>query len=421
MISFWRIFWLEFTGFVRSKTLALLVLASVLWMFGLPFVMKGDGTAEGARELYVNYSLGGVFALLVIALAASATGSLAREREARRLQLTLVRPVRYTLVVLSKILAHVALGALVLAVACGALAFKVDLGRPCDHVLSPVLPPVRAEAEAMYRKYMDDPETPDDIKKMKKETVLSLLENRALDRYVAIRTNETATLKFDSGSLSPAPRSLAVRMRFTNQYEMRQDVRGTFAFGAYRGAVSNITQAVIRVPLAAGTLDGRPATGELSFENRGSSAVMLRPRKDINLLVPADSFGWNLVRSYVVLVAILSFVISLGMFLSAGLGRPVALFVAFVTLAVSEMSPSVIDQYPDSLETGLADRIGLCITRFAAEVTRPVSSATPLESLAKDECVEPGTVLRLAASDFLAVPVLLALLSALVLPRKEEV
>ena len=93
MISFWRIFWLEFTGFVRSKALALLVAASVLWMVGLPFVLKGDGTADGARELYVHFSLGGVFVLLVVALLASATGSLAREREAKRLQLTLVRPV----------------------------------------------------------------------------------------------------------------------------------------------------------------------------------------------------------------------------------------------------------------------------------------------------------------------------------------
>ena len=154
MISFWRIFWLEFTLFVRSKALMLLVAASVLWMVGLPFVLKGDGTADGARELYVHFSLGGVFALLVIALLASATGSLAREREAKRLQLTLVRPVRYTLIVLGKILAHVAVGALVLAIACGILAFRTDLGRPCNHVLSPVLPTPREEAKAMYASYM---------------------------------------------------------------------------------------------------------------------------------------------------------------------------------------------------------------------------------------------------------------------------
>ena len=421
MTSFWRIFWLEFTGFVRSKSLALLVAASLFWMLGLPFVMKGDGTADGARELYVHYSLGGVFTLLVIALLASATGSLAREREAKRLQLTLVRPVRYTLIVLGKILAHVAIGALVLAVACAALAVKTDLARSCNHVLSPALPSPREEAKAMYESYMKDPATPEQVKRTKKEIVLRLLENRAVDRYDTIRTNATAVWKF-RGLESPEGREgLAVRMRFTNQFEMRQDVRGTFSLGGFEGVVSNITQAVLTVPLTARrTDDARPETGALAFENRGLSAVMFRPRKDINLLLPADAFGWNLIRAYVVLAAILSFVISLGLFLSAGLGRPVAMFVAFVTLVVSEMSPSVVEQYPDELETNLVDRMGLHITRFAAEVTRPVSSAAPLEALAKDECVEPETVLRIAAANFLALPLLLAFLSALILPRKQE-
>ena len=420
MTSFWRIFWLEFTGFVRSKALALLVVASVLWMFALPFVMKGDGTASGIRELYVHYSLGGVFALLVVALLASATGSLAREREAKRLQLTLVRPVRYTLIVLGKILAHVAAGALVLAIACGTLAFRMDLSRPCNHVLSPILPTPREEAKAMYEAYMKNPETPEAVKKTKKEIVLRLLENRAVDRYEAIQTNEAATWRFE-GSRGPRGfEDLAVRMRFTNQYEMRQDVRGEFAFGDCHGVVSNITQAVVTVPLTVRTLDGRRETGELAFENHGTSALMLRPRKDINLLVSADAFGWNLIRAYVVLVAILAFVVSLGVFLSAGLGRPVAMFVAFVTLIVSEMSPSVVEQYPDELETNLIDRIGLHITRFAAEVTRPVSAAAPLEALAKDECVEPTAMLRLAVADLLAVPLLLSLLAALILPRKQD-
>ena len=417
MISFWRIFWLEFTGFVRSKALALLVAASVLWMLALPFVMKGDGTADGARELYVHFSLGGVFTLLVIALLASATGSLAREREAKRLQLTLVRPVRYTLVVLGKILAHTAAGALVLAIACGVIAFRTDLSRPCNHVLSPVLPTPREEAKAMYEAYMKDPETPEAVKRTKKAIVLRLLENRAVDRYEAIQTNATATWTFgELGGLE----GLAVRMRFTNQYEMRQDVRGVFTLGVCRGVVSNITQAVLTVPLTAGASDGSRKPGELAFENQGTSALMLRPRKDINLLVPADAFGWNLMRAYVQLVAILAFVISLGTFLSAGLGRPVAMFVAFVTLIVSEMSPSVVEQYPDELETKLIDRVGLHITRFAAEVTRPVSAAAPLEALAKDECVEPEKVLRLAAADLLAVPLLLSLIAALILPRKQD-
>ena len=68
MNSFWRIFSLEFTAFVRSKSLAMLLAASAAWMLVAPFAFRGDGTAEGARQLALHYSLGGVAALLAVSL-----------------------------------------------------------------------------------------------------------------------------------------------------------------------------------------------------------------------------------------------------------------------------------------------------------------------------------------------------------------
>jgi len=182
MISFWRIFCLELTTLVRTRTVALLLLVSAAWMFLLPFVVTGDGTPDGARELYIRYSVGGVFALLLIALLASATGSLARERAARRLQLTMVRPVRYFAIALGKILAHVAVGAAVLAVAFAILACRTDLTRPCNHVLKPILPTPREEAVRMYDAFMADPATPERVRHARKSVVLRLLENRAVDK-----------------------------------------------------------------------------------------------------------------------------------------------------------------------------------------------------------------------------------------------
>ena len=52
MRKFVEIVLLELRSLVRSRTLAMLVVATVAWMLGLPHVLKGDGTAEGARELY---------------------------------------------------------------------------------------------------------------------------------------------------------------------------------------------------------------------------------------------------------------------------------------------------------------------------------------------------------------------------------
>ena len=418
MISFWRIFWLEFVSLVRSKTLALLTAASVGWMLAFSLIVKGDGTEEGARELSIHYSLGGVFVLLVVALLASATGSLAAERTAKRLQLTLVRPVRYFAVALGKILAHVAVGAIVLSVACLVLAVRTDLSRPCSHVLSPLLPSPREEAKTMYEDYMKDPHTPDAVRKAKKEVVLRLLTQRAVDHYQTIPTNAVATWNFDPASHGLLAAHPSVRLRFTNQYEMRQDVVGSFRLSGLTGAVSNITQAVLLVPLSGSVTNA--ADAQLSFENRGESALMLRPRKDIHLLVPADRFGDNLLRSYLAMLAVLTLVVSSGLFLSSALGRPVALFVAFSVLIVGEMSPSVVQQYPDELETSLADRIGLVITRFATEVTRPLSSLSPLESLAKDECIEVSVLAKTMVADMVLLPCLLSLVAAFVMPRKQE-
>jgi len=416
MTSFWRIFWLELTAFVRSKALAWLVVASVAWMLVFPYLVRGDGTAEGARELYIHFSLGGVFALLVVSLLGSATGSIASDREAKRLQLTMVRPVRYAVIALGKIAAHVAVGAFIAAVAFAVLAFRMDLSRPCSHVLSPVMPSPQEEARAMYESFMADPSTPDAVKKAKKGAVLRLLAQRAVDNYQTIATNSTAVWRFESPCLSDAAaKNVAVRMRFTNEFDMRRDLIGSFRLGGMSGAISNTTQAVLSVPL-----EGSSLSDQLEFSNGGAHSLMIRPRKDLNLLVEADAFGWNLLRAYVEVVAVLTLIISFGVLLSAGLGRPVAMFVAFVTLIVGEMSPSVAEQYPDELETNMVDRIGLGITRFVAEVTRPVSSLSPLEALAKDECIESVSVMRIAGFDLLLLPIAMSLLAAIVIPRKQD-
>ena len=415
MRGFLEVFRLEIAALVRSKTVAMLSVASLVWMFAMPFVVTGDGTMEGERELFVHYSLGGVFLLLIVSLVSSATGTLARERAEKRLQLTMVRPVRYFSIALAKTSALTACGAAVLALAVLVLAARTDLSRPCNHVLKPIMPSPREEAKAMYKSFMEDPNTPAQVKSARKSAVLRLLENRAMDNYQTISTNDTATWRFNIAGESAS----AVRIRFTNQFDMRDDVRGIFRIGDREGVASNITQAIVTIPLRK-TEPSSEGADVLSFENRGGRALMLRPRRDIDLLQAADSFGWNLLRTYLELVSILALTISFGVFLSASLGRPVALFTAIVSLIVSEMSPSVIEQYPDELEKDGVDRVGLMLTRFAAEATRPVSALNPMERLASDACVEGKEVARVMLLEMLAVPIFLSFLSAIVLPRKQE-
>lgn len=419
MKGLFAIFLNECRALVRSRTLLLLLVTAVAWMFAAPGLFTGDGTDAGLREMSLHYSLGGVAAVLSVSLLMSATGSIARERASRRLALTMVRPVRFTYVALGRIFAHVLCGAVVLAV-CLPIEYFRQPDVDCRHVLKPVMPSPRQEAEEMYEYYMASSNTPANVKAARKEVVLRLLANRAKDRYDTIGTNSCWRWKFDFSDAGPGEdsRNPTARFRFAAGYDQREDVIGRIEFGRHAASVSNITQAVVEIPMRR-TTESRTA-GELVFHNEGPTPVMLRPRRDVELLTPGDSFGRNLLRAYLELVAMLSLLISFGVFLGASLGRPAALFTAIVTLLLSEMAPSVIEQYADELETDRTDAIGLAITRTAADLTRPVSSLRPLEALSLDECVEPREVFRVMITDIVILPLLFSLLAAAVMPRKQD-
>ena len=272
----------------------------------------------------------------------------------------------------------------------------------------------------MYAEYMKSPDTPEAVKKARRSTVLRILETRAWDRYETVHTNSTARWRFRFDGVE-APRSgeVSARFRFSNVNNARQDVAGELRLGALSAVVSNLTQAVLVFPLADRGGDAGEE-GVLTFRNDGKDALMMRPRRDVELLVPADSFVWNLLRSWAEMAAVVTLVVAFGVFLSAALGRPVALFTAIVFLLVSEMSPSVVEQYPDEFGATLSDRIGLMVARTVADATHPVSSLSPLERLSRDECVEPREVVRAVAINVVALPILLAFLAAFILPRKQE-
>ena len=118
MTSLLRIFSLELKSLVRSWTAPMLLAGSLGWLFLAQRILVTDSTAEGYRAMVVRYGLGGVFALLVVSLLATGTGAIASEREAKRLQLTQVRPVSAVTIAWGKFLAISLVGAVTLAVSC---------------------------------------------------------------------------------------------------------------------------------------------------------------------------------------------------------------------------------------------------------------------------------------------------------------
>ena len=411
---------LELLSAVRSKAMAMLAFASVAWMLVLPYIAVDDGTADGAYQMHVRYSLGVVFAVVLVSLSAAAAGTVAKDRDAKRLQLTLVRPVRHSLVALGRIAALSLVGAAVLAAACTILGFQVGAGRTCDHVLRPRLEP----PEVAARRMMDEslakyPDFRAKVAEIGERDVLQYLLQVVRDKYQTVGEGETASWDFAVTDPSAAP--LAVRIRITDMFGRLEKAKGVFSYGGLEGRMDHLNKAVVRIPLvaaASGAQGDQP--GVLTFRNEGELGVSVYPRRDLVLLAGADGFWWNVARAWIVLSSLVAIAIAMGVFLGASLGRGVAVFCIMAILAASVISPSALEEFPDPLATSRSDRLSLRLTNFSAWFTSPLNAYEPVSALEADECVEWRDVARASGIGFVAYPLAFALLAGFVMRRKVD-
>ena len=420
---------LTLRALVRGHVLVLLLGAAVLIHWLMPGMVRSDGTIAGAFEMHIRSVPGCVAAMLLLTVLTAACGLFAREREEKRLALTLVRPANALGIAAGKWLALSAVAAAVLAFSSALLlAFPPahppldGTMPPCRHHYAPALPPPSVEAARALEAYLRDPQTPEAVRRASRGAVLTLLTTKEMDRYEVIRPGETNVWPFAIPALEEqmaqgAP--LVLRVRFSTQFEMRTPVAGVLRLGDYSAVVSNNTQAVIDLPFVSPAKARAPiAPIELSFVNTGSSTVMLRPRRDIEVLSPADSFAANLLRAQLEVWSLAALLAAYGLFLSAALSRPVAVFTALVTLAVVLVAPSAIAQFPDEFHASLGDRIGLAISRGIQAVTSSVSEPSPISDLATSRAVEIVPLLRTILGNVVVLPVFLLVLSAFITRRK---
>lgn len=418
MRSFFEIFLLELRSLVRSRSAFILFFLSMLWMFVvLPMCQTSDGTEQGERILYVKYSLWGVFAMTAISAAATAAGSLAKERASGRLQLSLVRPVALCKLALGRFAAILTVSSAVLALAGLAVLPRAGAARPCSRVLSPIMESPREEAEKMYHVFMNDPDTPEDVKKTDKALLVKILTQRARDHYQTIPTNTVAEWEFP-----PVPEkavSASVAIHFSTMFANRQEVEGIVRLGDAAACVSNYTQTAVSLPLDIGRVARNGKNGFLRFENLGKETVMLRPRMDINILygLKSDVFGVNLFCAWLELVALVSFITAVSMFFGACLSRSVAVFGAMTFLFVAQVSPEV-GRMHDEINATEFDRLSLSVARFAELATRPLGALSPVEALADDRRIPAAEVLTALFANGIAAPLAFSLLSAIAMRRR---
>ena len=401
-------------GHVLTALLALTALAHLL----LPSVVRSDGTEAGHSELFLRVVPGSVYIVLCVALLACACGLVARARESHRLALAVVRPVSAGAVVLGPLMALVAVAAVVLAFNAGLTCVRGGWTE-CRHVHQPDLEPPEVTARQMLQEILASTNTPEEIRSTPQHRLLSILIGREADRYEVIRPGGVLELPF-SAEAAETSDGVVARIHFSTRFNLRASLSGEVAFGKWSAAVTNNTQSFLEIPLTVAQKRDTPAveTPKLVFRNTGRAEVMLRPRRDVEVLTPADSFGMNMLRASCEMLCVIAFLCAFGLFLSSALSRPVAIFTALVALTVTEMAPAVLSQCPETLDLPFTDRIGLWLSRGVVFATSAVAAPEPVSDLATGTYVKWMDVGRAFLVDAVVAPLALLSLAAFIVRRR---
>jgi len=421
-------FLIAWRGLWRGKTLWTLLAAVVAAHLFLPDAVRSDGTLAGRLEMHVRVVFGAVTALVCAASLAIACGAFAREREDDLLPLSLVRPVSALTLAAGRWLAFLLLAASVLAVnvlLLNAMLWRSD-HRPgnCRIHHAPALPPAEVSAARMLEAFLRSEKTPEAVKKAPRAAVLALLTAKEKERYEVVHPGKSLTLPF----YAPPGEALTVRVRFSTLYNIKEPLSGVFRYRGCEGPVSNSTQAILEVPLRQaptevqmGLASAVPSLSpNLTFTNTGASDVMLRPRRDVELLAPGDAFFANSLRATLEVLAVAGLLAAFGLFLSAALSRPVALFTAAVLMAAALMAPDAVSQFPDEFNATMGEKMGLAISRAVTRFTAALSEVSPVSDLASGRAIPVSELGRAIATDLVAWPFLFLSLSAFLLRRKSR-
>jgi hypothetical protein len=409
----WRALW-------RGKTLWTLLAAVFAARFLLPGMVRSDGTGAGEFEMTVRIVCGAVSAIVCVSALAIGGGMFAKDREEDLLPLSLVRPASAFSVALGRWFAMLLLFACVIsvnAVLINAVPPRAGFEPPACRVhAAPDLPPAEVSAARAMDAFLKDERTPQAVRESPRTAILSLLTAKENERYEVVRPGETATWPFAVSGEGP----FSVKTRFSTMYSIKAPLNGVFRYGGLSGVVSSNTQAVLEVPLAADPGAAPVERNALTFTNTGKTDVMLRPRRDIELLSPGDSFMANSIRSSVEMFSLAGLLAAFGLFLSAALSRPVALFTAAVLLAAALMAPDAVSQFPDEFNATFGEKAGLAISRAVMAFTSALSDVNPVSDLASGKAIAIGEVLRTAMMNLVLLPLVLLALAAFLLRRKTK-
>ena len=344
---------------IRSRVVVCLFAILALVIFGLPLVVKGDGTIEGQIRVMLNYTLGLAGMILSLTALWAGCAAISSELAEKQIHLVVTKPVSRLQIWFGKWLGLMAIVTVLLAfcgvTTYGLLAWKMGSSSfPAEekarlrrdvlaarHVVKPAPVEVEEEARQMLEELRGRGAIP-----------AGASEARILQAYRRELTIKASTLANGQSRVwdftLPAGDAGAAG---TVQYRVSTSRMGTVpvvgqwqagppgASPVFRLTVTNSpgTRQVVVLPRNVADAAGRVAIEYRNAETGGVSVVFL-PADEPVLLVAADNFEWNFARALVVVLARIAFIAAAGVTAGALFSMPVAGFLSLCLVLLLQLS-----------------------------------------------------------------------------------
>lgn len=423
----------------------------------LPVQLKGDGTDAGELRMLLTWTLGTAVVLLSLSTLWAGCAAVSGDVEGKRHAGAAVSSARPFELWFGRWLGLVALDAAVLALVLLAVFVQVrarGLGPDATAVRS-YLPADPDSSEAEARRMlgyalatMPPDKRPEPGSDREAAMLQSVRRQLADDSFLPLEPGQERRWRFRLPWAGGKRRLLEgdhaeLEFSFLSSYGEQQGVRGVLRLLAADGReivrrdVTNDDNGFFRIRLDRNaimrTLNGGDIL-EAVFENaegESGASVLLRHHGGARLAIPAGGLKANLFRAGVAILALLSLLAALGLSCGCALSFPVAAFAATALCAMVAVSSSSAFSDPDAAAEhghfhGGPGAVVAAIQPVASAVagaigatTAPYDRTEALDRLGDGVAVSAVAAWRALALDGLALPLLLGLLGAAALRRRE--
>ncbi len=436
---------------IRSRVVLCLLCLLVLFVFGLPLTIRGDGTLEGLVSIHLRYTLG--FSVFLLSMVTVWAGCAAISTEIRNGQMHLLttKPVRRSQIWLGKWMGLTALNAFLLAFtavcAYGMLAWTTrpavftDAERRtlredilvAHRYLSPVDADLRDTARRQFDLLAERDALPEDLTRVE---ILRALENQIRRQAYSIPKGEARRWVFRVTHPPPEDRDLYLQYRYSSSRLDLRPVPGRWRIAPLDGPGILVehtetpprTTATIAVPA-----DLVDANGYLLVEFTNTSpspvTVIFEPDRGLHLLVYESSFEMNLVRCLLTLLTQLAFLSAVGITAGAFFSFPVAALASLYVVMLLHAGRIVAGMAERESILALneaagpawifVDRALLLFYRGLYRILHPLEMMDPLEFLTRGRLIPWPDIGEAVIIRILLYGGMIALLGAWHLRRRE--